>query len=330
LTRGKKLVKFKNLTHSIRNAYALRTLAHLTFRQLRAFAATLESGSLTVAAKELGVTQPAISLQLQTLQNLIGLPLTQRTPGGLVATDAGRALLDLDARVKLAMDDCIQTMLAIKGLSGGRVGIGAVSTAKYFAPAAIGAFSRLYPNIELKLTIGNRAEIMEGLRSFSLDVAITGRPPDDMELEKRLIGEHPNIIIAPPDHRLAKKRGLKLADLAADSFLLREAGSGTRMLMQKLVDEAGFKPKMGMEIDSNETIKQAVMAGLGIAFISAHAVAVELQQGRLIALDAVGLPVIRQWFVVRRVEKVLLPPAQTLLEFLSREAARFLPSTRWG
>ena len=301
-------------------------LAHVTLRQLRALAATLESGSLTIAARDLGVTQPAITLQLHNLQDLVGLPLTQRTLDGLVATDAGRALLDLDARVKLALDDCIQTLKAIKGISAGRVAIGAVSTTKYFVPSAIGAFARLHPNVELKLTIGNRTQIIEGLRNFALDVAITGRPPDDIELEKRLIGNHPNIIVAPPDHPLARRKRLTLTDLASDSFLVREAGSGTRLLMQKLMDAAGFRPKIGMEIDSNETIKHAVMAGLGVAFISAHAVDLEIRQGRLAALDVVGLPLIRQWFVVRRVDKHLLPPAQALLEFLSREAARFLPS----
>ena len=196
-------------------------LAHVTLRQLRALAATLESGSLTIAARDLGVTQPAITLQLHNLQDLVGMPLTQRTLDGLVATDAGRALLDLDARVKLALDDCIQTLKAIKGISAGRVAIGAVSTAKYFVPSAIGAFARLHPNVELKLTIGNRTQIIEGLRNFALDVAITGRPPDDIELEKRLIGNHPNIIVAPPDHPLARRKRLTLTDLASDSFLVR-------------------------------------------------------------------------------------------------------------
>ncbi len=301
-------------------------LTNLTLRQLRAFAATLAAGSQTAAAQKLGVTQPAVALQLQNLQELAGLPLLQRTPERIVATDAGRALLELEGRIALALDDCIQVLEMIKGATGGRVAIGAVSTAKYFVPAAIGAFARRYPDIELKLTIGNRSEIMQGLRDFSLDVAITGRPPGDLEIEKRLIGDHPNIIVAPADHPLAGRKGLELKDLAGESFLMREPGSGTRLLMQQLVEEAGFRPKVGMEIDSNETIKQAVMAGLGVAFISAHTVASEIQHGRLAVLDVVGLPVIRQWFVLRRIDKHLLPPGLALLEFLSREAARFLPT----
>jgi len=301
-------------------------LANLTLRQLRAFAAAMESGSLTFAAQKLGVTQPAVTLQLQSLGDLAGLPLMQRTPKGLVATDAGRALLELEARVKLAIEDCVEALKSIKGLSGGRVAVGAVSTANYFAPAAIGAFARLHPDVEIKLTIGNRGEIIQGLRDFTLDFAVTGRPPEDMDLERRLIGDHPNVIIAPADHPLARRKRLLWTDLASDPFVMREPQSGTRLLMQKLVDEAGFRPRIGMEIDSNETIKQAVMAGLGVAFISAHSVASEVQQGRLVVLDLVGLPAIRQWFVVRRLEKRLLPPAQALLDFLSREAARFLPT----
>jgi LysR family transcriptional regulator, low CO2-responsive transcriptional regulator len=304
----------------------MHPLANLTLRQLRAFAATVASGSQTVAAQTLGVTQPAVTLQLQNLQDLAGLPLLQRTPEGPVATEAGRALLELDARVKSALDDCLQALKAIKGLSGGRVVIGAVSTAKYFVPAAIGAFARRYPHIEMKLTIGNRSEIMQALRDYTLDVAITGRPPSDMDIERRLVGDHPNIIIAPADHPLARRKALKLTDLASEFFLVREQGSGTRLLMQTFVDEFSFRPKIGMEIDSNETIKQAVMAGLGIAFISAHTVASEIQHGRLAVLDVVGLPMIRQWFVIRRVDKHLLPPAQALMEFLSREAVRFLPN----
>ncbi len=304
-------------------SYALK---NLTLRQLRVLAATINSGSQAAAAQRLGVTQPAVALQLQNLQELAGLALLQRTDKGMIPTDAGRELLALNGRIALALDDCIQVLETIKGATGGRVAIGAVSTAKYFVPAAIGAFARRYPDIELKLTIGNRSEIMQGLRDFSLDVAITGRPPDDMELEKRLIGDHPNIIIAPADHPLAGRKGLELKDLAGEFFLMREPGSGTRLLMQQLVEEAGFRPKIGMEIDSNETIKQAVMAGLGIAFISAHTVASEIQHGRLAALDVVGLPVIRQWFVLRRVDKHLLPPGLALLEFLSREAAQFLPN----
>ena len=298
----------------------------MTLRQLRALAATVRGGSLTAAAEALGVTQPAVTLQLQNLQELASMPLIQRTPDGVSVTDAGREVLRLDARIGVALADCIAALEAIKNAGGGRVAIGAVSTAKYFVPAAIAAFKKLHPGIELKLTIGNRAQIMDGLRNFSLDVAITGRPPDDMDLEKRLIGPHPHIVIAPWGHPLTYEKGLKLEDLMQETFLLREPGSGTRGLMERLFDDAGLSPRIGMEIDSNETIKQAVIAGLGIALISAHTVASEIEYRRIVALHVEGLPVMRQWFVLRRADKHLLPPASALMDFLATEAAGFLPA----
>jgi LysR family transcriptional regulator, low CO2-responsive transcriptional regulator len=254
------------------------------------------------------------------------LPLLQRTPAGMAPTDAGRALLLLSDRIEKALADCGQALDMLAGLSGGRVAIGAVSTAKYFAPFAMAAFSKRYPMIDLKLTIGNREEVMQALRDFSLDVAITGRPPPDLELEKRLIGDHPHLVVAPAGHPLAGGRPVAVSDLSRETFLIREPGSGTRALMEGLFQNAGVRPTIGMEISSNETIKQAVMAGLGIAFISLHTVASELKDGRLVVLPIEGLPIMRQWFVVRRADKVLLPPAQALMDFLGDEARHFLPA----
>ena len=300
-------------------------LRNATLRQLRAFAAAVATGSLTGAAQQLGVTQPAISLQVQNLRRLAGLPLLLRAQDRVVPTDAGRALLTLEERVNHALDDCIQELETIRGATGGRVALGAVSTAKYFVPAAMGAFARRHPMIELKLSIGNRAQVIQGLRDFTLDGAITGRPPDDLDLEKRLIGDHPHLIIAPADHPLAARRRIALGDLSSERFIIREPGSGTRLLMQRLFEDVGLSPNVVMEIDSNETIKQAVMAGLGVALLSGHTVAREIADGRLVALDIVGLPIVRQWFVVYRRDRHVLPPAAALLEFLANEAAEFLP-----
>jgi LysR family transcriptional regulator, low CO2-responsive transcriptional regulator len=142
------------------------------------------------------------------------------------------------------------------------------------------------------------------------------------------IGDHPHVIIAPTSHRLAKKSRVALSDLANETFLTREPGSGTRGLMEQLFETAGIRPNIGMVMSSNETIKQAVIAGLGIAFISAHTVATELDERRLVTLDVVGLPIVRQWFALSRKDKILLPPARAMLEFLSARGAQFLPRTQ--
>jgi LysR family transcriptional regulator for metE and metH len=213
------------------------------------------------------------------------------------------------------------------GKTAGRISIGAVSTAKYFVPFMISGFSRLHPNVDVTLSIGNRQEIGTALRGYDLDFAIMGRPPADIDMDVHLIGDHPHVIIAPTAHRLARKSRIAPSELAGETFLTREPGSGTRGLMEQLFESAGIRPKIGLAMSSNETIKQAVIAGLGIAFISAHTVATELDERRLVTLDVDGLPIVRQWFALARKDKVLLPPAQAMLDFLSARGKQFLPRT---
>ncbi|MBI3699719.1 MAG: LysR family transcriptional regulator [Afipia sp.] len=300
-------------------------LRDVTIRQLRALAALSNGGSVTAAANKLNLTQPAVTLQLRNLQDLAGLPLVQRTSDGMILNSAGQEVLALHERIEAAIAICSTSLDMIAGRTGGRVSIGAVSTSKYFVPFAIAAFSKLHPKIDVRLSIGNRKEIREALRGYELDFAIMGRPPPELDVETHLIGDHPHVIIAPKGHWLENDFGLAAVDLAHETFLTREQGSGTRMLMEQLFESTELQPTIGMEMSSNETIKQAVIAGLGIAFISAHTVATEIEDGRLITLDVAGLPIVRQWFVVRKQEKVLLPPAQAMLDFLSAEGAHFLP-----
>ena len=300
-------------------------LRNLTIRQLRALAALAGGRSVTAAANKLNLTQPAVTLQLQNLQELAGLPLVQRTNDGMLLTGAGQEVLMLSERIEAAISTCATSLDMIAGRTGGRVSIGAVSTARYFVPFAIAAFSKLHPKIDISLSIGNRQEIRQALRGYDLDFAIMGRPPADVDVDIHLIGDHPHIIIAPSGHRLALNVGLSTAELADETFLIREQGSGTRMLMEQLFSTTELQPKIGVEMSSNETIKQAVIASLGIALISAHTVATELEDGRLVSLNVTGLPIVRQWFVLRRKDKVLLPPAQAMLDYLSIEGARFLP-----
>jgi len=304
-----------------------RLLRELTIRQLRALAAVQKNRSVTSAAKQLHLTQPAVTLQLRNLQALAALPLIQRTGDGMLLTDAGREVLVLSERIEAAIADCATSLEMIAGKTAGRVSIGAVSTAKYFVPFMISGFSKLHPNVDVTLSIGNRQEIGTALHGYDLDLAIMGRPPADIDMSIHLIGDHPHVIIAPTAHRLARKARIALSDLANETFLTREPGSGTRGLMEQLFETAGIRPKIGLAMSSNETIKQAVIAGLGIAFISAHTVATELDERRLVTLDVDGLPVVRQWFVLSRRDKVLLPPAQAMLDFLSAKGAQFLPRT---
>jgi LysR family transcriptional regulator for metE and metH len=301
-------------------------MRRITLKQLRALTAVVENGTVSGAAQVLGVTPPAVTLQMRLLEETVGMPLVERTDQGLHPTDCGKELLAGARRIEATLADCGEALQALAGIERGQVTVGIISTAKYFAPRVIAAFVKAHPKVDLRLHIGNRGEIIAGLRNYDFDLAIMGRPPEDFDVERAVIGDHPHIIVGPADHPLVRKRRLELADLGGETFLLREDGSGTRLLMQHLFAQAGLSPNLGMEIGSNETIKQAVMAGLGIALISAHTVSAELRDGRLAAFDVAGLPIVRQWFVVTQKGKRLLPAGRALWEFISTSSVDYLPA----
>ncbi len=303
---------------------------HWTLKQLRIVALAAASGSYAKAAQELNLSPPAVTAQMKALEEALGVPVFERIAGRLRPTAAGKELVAASQRVFQALGEAERAISALKSPDAGAVVVGVVSTAKYFAPMALAAFRRRHPGIELKLVIGNRSEIISGLACLDLDLAVMGRPPADLDAEMEVIGDHPHVIIAPTDHRLVGRR-LSPTDLAREPFLMREEGSGTRILMARVFEEAGAPaPPIAMEIGSNETIKQAVMAGLGVSFISAHTVAAEVADGRLAVLEVAGLPVIRQWLVVRAREKRLLPAGRALQAFLAEEGQAFLPRMRPG
>lgn len=299
-----------------------------SLRQLRALAATIRSGTVTAAAQELSVTPPAISLQLKLLEGLAGIALLERAESGMRATAAGQELVDTVLRIEALLGEAEESMEALKGARAGHVRVGVVSTAKYFAPRVLAAFKRAHPGVEIQLSVGNREKTIAALETFAIDFAVMGRPPGRFEVERSIIGSNPHIIVAPPDHPLARRRYIAARALSAETFLMREPGSGTRGLTEQLLADIEATPSIGMEIDSNETIKQAVMAGLGIAFLSAHTVSVELADGRLVMLDIVGLPIMRQWFAVRRSERRMMPAAAMLWEFFATDGGGFLPELK--
>ena len=305
-------------------------MRNVTLRQLRALSALARAGSVTHAAEILHLTPPAVTLQLQGLQHAAGMPLVERSPAGMVLTEAGREVASAARRVDAVLDECEAALGDLSGIRRGVVSAGITSTANYFAPRALGAFSRRHPGLELRLGVGNRAETIAGLRDHSLDLAIMGLPPEELAVQATRIGPHPHVVVTARDHPLAGRPRLPPAALEAELFLVREEGSGTRSLMQRFFADAGVAPRIGMELGSNETIKQAAVAGLGIAFLSAHTIELEVQTGRLMILDVVGLPATRQWFAVYMIERRLTLAARALHQFLVEEGAQFLPDLCGG
>ncbi len=302
-------------------------LKQITLKQVRGFQTVVETGTVSAAARELHLTAPAVSLQLKDLEQAIGLPLLERNNRGLTPTLAGQALAKLAAELDHDLTEFAENINEMKGIDHGVVSVGVVSTARYFAPNVISDFIKQHPEVKLQLQVGNRESTLEKLENLEVDIAITGFPPDHFDVVKEYIGRHPQIIIAPPDHPLANEKDIKLSALEQETFLLREPGSGTRGVADQLFKRNKNLPHTGIEFGSNETIKQAVMAGMGIAVISAHTVGAELREHRLVALDVRGLPINRKWFIVKHANRRFLPSAESAWKFISRNGKHYLPSS---
>jgi len=296
----------------------------LTLRQLRAVLAASRLGKINLVAQEIGVTASAVTLQLQQAEAAAGTPLFDRTSTGLRATDAGLAFVAaaqaIEARLALLDED----LAAIRGVSRGTLRLGAVSTAKYFVPQLMAAFRAEHPGIELRLSIGNRATTIAALAAQEVDIALMGRPPRDVAVNTYLIGEHPLVVVAAPDHRLVGASGIARSTIAEQPLLVREPGSGTRSSLDLFLGD-GSTGVQATEFMSNETIKQAVMAGLGIALISAHTIALEVELGRLAILDVVDTPIRRHWFSISRADRSSSPAMTAFNSFIMSRGREFLP-----
>lgn len=297
-------------------------MKNLTLRQLRIFEAVARHCSFSRAAEELHLTQPAVSMQVQSLEEIAGLPLTEQIGKKVRLTAAGDEMARLAQRMAQQVRDAEDAFAAMKGATGGHLLIGVVSTAKYFAPALLAEFSRRNPGIDLRLSVNNRGAIVRQLGENQIDLAIMGAPPREFETEAEVFSDHPLVFIAAPEHALARRKMINCSALAGETLLIRETGSGTRNALERFAQEQGVEFPRQIEMSSNETIKQAVMANMGIAFISAHTIGLELSVGRLVVLPVAGTPLIRQWRVVHRRDKRLLPAAELFRQFMRDEGAQ--------
>jgi len=299
----------------------------ITIKQLRALRAVAENGSIAAAADILGLTPPAVHTQLKTLESNLGCVLVERhTSGRSSLTAEGRAVLTAERSVDTALDSCIEKLRALKAGLSGVVVLGVVSTGKYFAPGLVAQLRDACPDIDVILKVGNRDMTINALQQRSIDLAIMGRPPRSPAVLAESIGDHPHVIISKPDHPLARMQDVPANALLEETFIAREQGSGTRILMTRYLDRIGNGiPYRIIEMGSNETIKQAVMAGLGVAMISGHTVTEELRTGRLAVLRRPDLPIVRQWFLLHREDLEVTPVIETVRGFISRQKGGFLP-----
>jgi DNA-binding transcriptional LysR family regulator len=293
-----------------------------TFRQLRLFLSFAKHMSVTAAARECHVTQPTASMQLKELTDGVGMPLYEQVGKQLYLTAAGEALA---TTARAMMDEWAafeQHVDAIKGMTRGRLRLAVVSTAKYFVPRLLGTFCASYPDIDISLEVLNRDGVVRRLRDNLDDLYIMSMPPDDIELERRAFLANPLEVIAMESHPLAGREQIPLAELAPMRFILREKGSGTRLACDDFFSRVRFEPNVRMELGSNEAIKQAVAAGLGLAIISRHAMAAKLADEHLAVLSVEGFPLQSSWWTLYRKGKRLSPVATAFLHHLEHAAQK--------
>ena len=291
-------------------------LRHLTLRQLQIFEAIARLGSYTKAAEELFLTQPTVSMQIKKMSDSVGLPLFEKVDRKHRPTEVGQQVYRAARAMFDVLNDLESSIAEYKGLKRGRVRLGVITTAKYFAPEILGEFCKEYPDIDVSLKVTNRDRVFERINRGEDDLYIMGKMQEEPGLVSIPFAPNPVVIIAGKDHPLTKERNISIERLAQEPFLLREPGSGIRDITMRTFREHGLSPRVRMELGSNEAIKHAVVGGLGIAMLSLHTLTLEGATGPVDILDVEGFPLQRQWYLVYSKERELSMLAQAFLEYI--------------
>lgn len=297
---------------------------HLTLQQLKLFEAVARHRSFTRAAEELHLTQPAVSIQIKRLEDNAGTQLFEQIGKKIYLTPAGREMYAASQDILGRLGELESELMDLRGGVKGPLHLAVVTTAKYFIPYLLGAFVQDYPGVEPHLKVTNRANVIDRLNNNEDDLVIMGQVPEVLELESYPFLENPLVVVANPRHPLAGVSHVPLERLAQERFLVREAGSGTRMAVDRLFAEHNLQVKPYMELGSSEAIKQAVMGGLGISVLSLHNFRLELDTGRLIILNVEGFPLMRRWYAVHLKGKKLSKIAGAFLDFLLNQGQKVM------
>jgi LysR family transcriptional regulator, low CO2-responsive transcriptional regulator len=293
---------------------------HLTLRQLAVFESVARHMNFSRAAEELHLSQPAASMQIKQLEENIGLPVFEQLGKKIFLTEAGQELLHYARTIQQQLEAAQTTLEDLKGLHRGTLHLTMASTANYFAPQLLAAFHQKYPEAKVQLDVTNRSGLIEAVRNNTTDMAIMGRPPEGQDLVGIPFMINPLVIIAPPSHPLARRRMIKLQELAQEPFIVRENDAGTRIATERFFAEHGIRMITGMEMNRSEAIKQAVMAELGLGIVSLHTIEMELALKRLVVLKVEDFPIMRRWHIVYRQGKRFTGVPKAFMEFVQAHA----------
>ena len=290
---------------------------NITFRQLRVFTEVAKYQSMTKAAESLHLSSPAVSMQIKEVEAQVGLSLFDRQGRTLSLSTAGEYFLVHARRLLAGLKEADDAMARFKRLEQGLLTIGIVSTAQYFVPRLLARFHEEHPGVEVRLrVVGNREQLVALMEAGEVDLSVMGRPPKEIATRSESFAAHPLVFVCPPQHPLLAMGQPPINALQDFAFIVREQGSGTRAAMSAFFAEHRFSPHISMEMSSNETIKQAVMAGMGLSFLSLHTISLELRSGLIQLLDVEGTPVMRLWNLVRLQSRLLSPAAEAFRYFM--------------
>ena len=298
---------------------------NFTFRQLRVFNEVAHHSSMSRAAEALHLTPPAVSMQIKELEAQVGLALFDRQGRGVSLSTAGEYFLVHARRLLANLKEADHAMARLKRLEHGMLTIGMVSTAKYFLPRLLAGFHEQHPGVEVRLRVtGNREQLIPLMQAGEVDLSVMGRPPKEVATRSEAFAAHPLVFVCPPQHPLLALGHPPAQMLQDQPFIVREQGSGTRAAMSGFFASHGIEPRITMDMSSNETIKQAVMAGMGLSFLSLHTIGLEVRSGLMHVLHVEGTPVMRMWHIVRLQSKLLSPAAEAFRHFIIERAEAHL------
>ncbi|MFO1351388.1 MAG: LysR substrate-binding domain-containing protein [Gammaproteobacteria bacterium] len=298
---------------------------NITMRQLKVFQSVARHLSFTRAAAELFLTQPAVSMQVRQLEDTLGLPLFEQIGKKIFLTEAGREMVRYSRGISQQIEEIAEVFDQLRGVQRGTLRLSVPGTANHFVTKLLAEFCQRHAQITFNLDIANRKGLLDRLENNEADVVIMGKPPEEMDLVSDRFMDNPLVVIAQPGDALTKRTPVPLAELMQNSFVVREVGSGTRSAMERFFAEHGVTLKASMEMASNEAIKQAVAAGLGLGIVSVHTLELELALQRVAVIDCEAFPIMRHWYIVHRRGKRLSPIAEAFKAFVIGEAARLWP-----
>lgn len=294
---------------------------NITIRQLKVFREVARQQSFTRASKVLFLTQPAVSMQIKQLEEVVGMPLFEKQGRQISLTDAGEEIEILSDTILQQIDESEQNLQQLANGQQGKLRLAVATTVATVATRLMARFNEQYPALSLHFTVTNREGLIHLLETNETDIVIMGKPPEDLALETQAFMENPLVVIAPPGHALCQRlKKVSLNELFQYDFILREPDSGTRRAIERFLAAQGRVLKSNMEMNSNDAIKQSVAEGLGLGIVSIHTVASELDQGILKLVDASGFPIQRSWYLVQRKGRRLSPLSERFKSYIIEQA----------